>query len=275
VKGTRTPHTLDSRTLDAILPALAGLSEEMIKHHLQRGNQKPLQQAIRKVLESRHLGRLPWQQFEMLLRGVPLHLPPIVIPDIQLAEDEPIRKMFPNGWYVVVPEGVDLVLLHQLSGQFGTILHSREEPWFLNEGYGEWKEDGSEVAVERIPTETLEVFIPDPSDWMLPDTKGKDRARTIEMMGEFGASAPEGWTCPVPSGEEWITAVFEYHHQTGEYPTSGWNYVRFRNRDGRGYWLCGGYFVSGGFDVHGWDSHGDGNLGGARWLVRRGKVRIE
>ena len=197
--------------------------------------------------------------------------PPIVIPEGTLEPDEPIRKMFPNGWYMIFPEGVDLVLLHQAVSQFGAILHSEDTPWFLG-NYGEWKEDGTGAEVERIPTETLEIFIPDPSDWMLPDTKGMDRARTIEMMDEFGTTLPEGWTCPVPSEEEFALAAFESHRQTGGYPLSGWNYVRFRNRCDRSRWLHGGYFGSKGWRVDYWVEGPLGGLGGARWAVRTGKV---
>lgn len=274
MEETRTPHTLDSRTLDLIIPALAGLPDDVLNHHLQRGNQKPVQTAVRKVLESKHLSRLNWSQFEMLLRGISITFPPIVIPEGTLAEDEPIRQMFPNGWYMICPADVDLMLLHQAVGQFDARFYSQDYPWFLK-SYGEWLEDGTGAEVERIPTETLEIFIPDPSDWMLPASKGTTRTRTIEMMEEFGATLPEGWTCPVPSAEEGMLAAFEYHRQTDEYPLPGYNYVRFRNRYGQSSWLYGGDFGSNGWDVDSWYESPHGLLGGLRWGVRRSKINVE
>ena len=271
MEETRTPHTLDSRTLDLVIPALAGLPDDVLNHHLQRGNQKPVQQALRKVLESTHLGRLNWSQFETLLRGISITFPPIVFPDGTLAEDEPIRQMFPKGWYMVCPAGVDLMLLHQTAGQFDAVLHSEETPWFL-ESYGEWKEDSTGADVERIPTEMVEIFIPDPTDWLLPGSKNTTRTRTIEMMNEFGATLPDGWTCPVPSEEELVLTAFEYHRQTGEYPLNGWNYARCSNRCRSDVWLRGGGFDSSSFDVDDWSESGDDLIGGLRWAVRRSKT---
>ena len=266
----RTTHTLDSRLLVLVTPALAGIREEVIKHHLRPGNQEPVHWAVKKVVESVALGRLNRVQFEMLLRGISITFPPIVIPEGTLAEDEPIRKKYPNGWYMKCPAGVDLTLLHQAAGQFDAILHSEETPWFLSEGYGEWKEDGSGAAVERIPTEIVEIFIPDPTtDWLIQGSKNTTRTRTIEMMEEFGTTLPKGWTCPVPSEEELVLTAFEYHRQTGDYPLSGWNYARCRNRCGQSYWLHGGRFVSLSFHVRYWGARPDGHIGGLRWAVRR------
>jgi len=267
--STRTSQTVDLRAFDLVLPSVAGLPEDVLKHHLR--NLQPVHRAVRKVLESRDLSRLNWSQFEMLLRGISITFPSIVIPEGQLAEDELIRQMFPNGCYMVCPAGVDLVLLHQAVGQFDAKFYSQDDSWFLK-SYGEWLEDGTGAKVERIPTDTIEIFIPDPDDWMLPGSKNTTRTRTIEMMEEFGATLPEDWTCPVPSAEEGTLVAFEYHRQTGKYPLPGYNYVRFRNRCGRGLWLRGGGFGSGGWFVDGWDEGSYGHIGGLRWAVRRGKI---
>ncbi len=200
--------------------------------------------------------------------------PSIVIPERTLAEDDPIRQLFPNGWYMVCPAGVDLMLLHQAAGQFGTILHSEETPACLWR-YGEWKEDGSGNRVERIPTEMVEIFIPNPADWLIPGSKGTNRTCTIEMMEEFGATLPDGWSCPVPSEEELVIAAFEYHRQTGEYPLTVGNHARCRNRDGSEYWLDGGHFGPNGFVLDHWDSDSYGVLGGLRWAVRRNRISPE
>lgn len=188
----------------------------------------------------------------------------ITLPKARLAKVEPIRKLFPAGWYFVCPAGVDLQSLHHSAEQFLTNFYNT---WFLH-SYGNWPESW----VERIPTETLEVFIPDPEDWLLPGSRGKNRKETIKMGMTFGKTLPEGWDWEEPSAETLSLTAFVCHYQTGKYPLSGPNYARCRNRYGSDYWLYGGGFNPHGFDLGFGLGHGRDDLGGLCWAVRRTKV---
>lgn len=262
--STRTTPTnqLDVRTLQLVLPALTGVPEEVLARHLQHS--EPVHRAISEILGSTQLDRVDWPILHRLLYGDEPVSRCIVLPRARLAKTEPILEQFPRGWYFVCPSGVDLHDLHQNAGQFATKFYS---PWFLN-SYGNWPD----CQVERIPTEAFEIFIPDPDDWLLPGSKGKNREKTIELGRAFGETLPEGWVWEEPTGEVLTLLAFYYYHRISRHPLSGPNYARCRNRFKSGSWLSGGDFDTDGFLLHSWDSDPDDDLGGLRWAVRRGKV---
>jgi len=248
------------------LTVLQGIPTDLprgrVREHIE-GGKSNLHQVINMVLGA-DLSRVNKMQLGMVLRGVLLTFPNVIIPEGQLSEDEPIRQMFPKGWYMQCPDGIDLAAIAQNAELFDASFYNT---WFL-ESYGEWKEDGSGASVERIPTEKLEIFISDPSNWLIPGSKGRNRDQCLEMGQQFGQSLPEGWVWEEPSEEALTLAVFEYHRQTGEYPLNGPNYARCTNRCRSGYWLRGGYFGSSSFDVGSWGAGGVDSLGALRWAVR-------
>jgi len=249
---------------------MAGLPEEVLKHHLR--NLEPIHWAIGEVARSMRLGEVDRQQLRMVLQGIRLPAPTIVIPEAQLPANDPLRQVFPTGgWYMKCPPGIDLVLLHQSVGQFGADVRfyrqNDSDPWFLK-SYGEWSPEGKGSEVQRLTTHSCHLFIPDPSQWLFPDSKGLRRDDCLQMQREFEKKLPDGRTCPEPSLETLALAAFEYHRQhPSQWPLRGPNYARCANRFGRGGWLDGGGFDPRGFGVSGWGGLGGGNLGALRWVV--------
>lgn len=262
--STRTT-LVDRRALELVLPAL-DMPDEILTEHLRR--QEPIHRALRAVLACPRLDEISQQDWDRFLSGKTKVTPSgIVVPQARLAKTEPIRKQFPDGWYFVCPAGVDLRDLNQNAFQFNARFYGEVTPWFL-ESYGNWPD----CSVEHLPTESLEVFIPDPTEWVLPGSKNQSRDKTLQLGAEFGRTLPEGWSWEEPTIETLVLAAFAYHAQTGEYPLSGYNYARCRNRYGAGRWLVGGDFGDGGFCVRGWLADPGVDLGGLHWAIRRGRV---
>lgn len=140
------------------------------------------------------------------------------MPKATLSPEEPILTQFPNGWYMICPAGTDLPDLLRWKFPLNTL---------ADHDYGKWPQ----AQDERLATVNCEIFIPDPDEWVLPNTKGKNREEILKIGSEFGKTLPEGWIWQEPSMETLILALFNYWQQTGNYPlSSNLDWVQCRNR---------------------------------------------